>query len=171
MNERPLVVNEAAGFRVNRATLVDPEILELERRRVFDACWIYVGHESELRSPGDFRTRAVCGRPVIFCRDSGNAVRVFLNTCRHRGAMVCREAEGNAKTYTCFYHGCATTATAASTESPARRTTRRVSGDPTTASWSRRGSRVIADSYSSISTERPSRCTSISRERRNTSIW
>ncbi len=39
-------------FQVNRATLVDPQILELERRRIFDVCWIYVGHESEVRAPG-----------------------------------------------------------------------------------------------------------------------
>src|SRR5689334_14663672 len=105
MNDRPLVLNEASSFRVNRATMVDPEILELERRRVFDMCWIYVGHESEVRAAGDFRTRTVCGRPVIFCRDNSNAVRVFLNTCRHRGTLVCREREGNAKHFTCFYHG------------------------------------------------------------------
>ena len=107
MNDRPLVLNDpqAPSFQVNRSSMVDPGILELERRRVFDVCWIYVGHESEVRAPGDFRTRTVCGRPVIFCRDSKNAVRVFLNTCRHRGAMVCREPEGNAKTHTCFYHG------------------------------------------------------------------
>ena len=107
MNESAWVINkpEAMHFAVNRATLVDPQILELERRRIFDTCWIYVGHESEVRAPGDFRTRTICGRPVIFCRDSGNAVRVYLNTCRHRGAVVCREAEGNAKHFTCFYHG------------------------------------------------------------------
>jgi phenylpropionate dioxygenase-like ring-hydroxylating dioxygenase large terminal subunit len=107
MNPAPLVVNEpkAMRFEVNRSALVEPQILELERRRIFDRCWIYVGHESEVRAPGDFRTRTVCGRPVILTRDSKNAVRVFLNTCRHRGSMVCREAEGNAQRYTCFYHG------------------------------------------------------------------
>ena len=85
--------------------MLDPAVLELEQRRIFDKCWIYVGHESEVRAPGDFRTRSICGRPVIFCRDGKSAVRVFLNVCRHRGAPVCREAEGNAKSYTCFYHG------------------------------------------------------------------
>src|SRR5436309_8404488 len=98
MNPAPLVVNEpkAMRFEVNRSVLVEPQILELERRRIFDRCWIYVGHESEVRAPGDFKTRTVCGRPVILSRDSKNAVRVFLNTCRHRGTMVLREAEGNA---------------------------------------------------------------------------
>ena len=47
----------------------------------------------------------VAGRPVIFRRDSKGEIRLFLNTCRHRGAMVCREAEGNAHRYYCFYHG------------------------------------------------------------------
>jgi phenylpropionate dioxygenase-like ring-hydroxylating dioxygenase large terminal subunit len=65
-----------------------------------------------VRAPGDFRTRIVCDRPVIFCRDSKSRIRVFLNTCRHRGSLVCREAEGNAKSHTCFYHGWTTTATA-----------------------------------------------------------
>ena len=107
MNETTWVINEpeAMHFAVNRVTLVDPRVLELEQRLIFDVCWIYVGHESEVRAPGDFRTRTICGRPVIFCRDSSNVVRVFLNTCRHRGTVVCREAEGNAKHFTCFYHG------------------------------------------------------------------
>ncbi len=68
MTDRTYVVNEpdAQNFQVNRASLVDPDVLEAEQRRVFDRCWIYVGHESEVRAPGDFRTRNVCGRPVIF---------------------------------------------------------------------------------------------------------
>jgi p-cumate 2,3-dioxygenase alpha subunit len=107
MNASNWVINEpeAMRFQVNRSTLIDPQVLELERRRIFDVCWIYVGHESEVRAPGDFRTRIVCDRPVIFCRDSKSRVRVFLNTCRHRGSIVCRETGGNAKSHTCFYHG------------------------------------------------------------------
>jgi p-cumate 2,3-dioxygenase subunit alpha len=29
----------------------------------------------------------------------------MLNTCPHRGAQVCREKHGNAKSFQCFYHG------------------------------------------------------------------
>ena len=29
----------------------------------------------------------------------------MLNTCPHRGAQVCREEHGNAKSFQCFYHG------------------------------------------------------------------
>ena len=103
----PMVINDPANhnFQVNRRAMVDPQVLTDEMRRIFDQCWIYVGHESEVRAPGDFVTRDVCGRPVIFCRDAGGAIRVFLNVCRHRGALVCREPAGNAKGYHCFYHG------------------------------------------------------------------
>ncbi len=102
-----LVLNNPAGqdFQVHRRALVDPAVLEHEMRAIFDTCWIYVGHESELHAAGDFKTRMVCGRPVIFCRDSSASIRVFLNVCRHRGAIVCRESEGNAKGFMCFYHG------------------------------------------------------------------
>jgi p-cumate 2,3-dioxygenase alpha subunit len=107
MSVTPLVLNEpqAMRFEINRAALVDPAIFAAEGERVFERCWLYVGHESEVRAPGDFRTRMICGRPILFCRDSAAELRVFLNTCRHRGTVVCREAEGNAERHTCFYHG------------------------------------------------------------------
>jgi p-cumate 2,3-dioxygenase alpha subunit len=105
MNEFVVHDPAALDFRVHRAAMVDPAVLEREMRRIFDVCWIYAGHESEVRGPGDFVTRMLCGRPVILCRDSAGKLRVFLNVCRHRGAMVCRERSGNAPGYTCFYHG------------------------------------------------------------------
>jgi p-cumate 2,3-dioxygenase subunit alpha len=107
MSAPRIVLNEPQQhrFEINRAALVDPAIFADEKERIFEHCWLYVGHESEVRAPGDFRTRTVCGRPLILCRDSKAELRVFLNTCRHRGTVVCREAQGNVERYTCFYHG------------------------------------------------------------------
>jgi len=92
-------------FSVDRETMVSPDILRGEERAIFGTCWIYVGHGSEVAKPGDFRTRDVAGRPVIFCRDRNGEVRALFNTCRHRGAAVCTEREGNARSLTCSYHG------------------------------------------------------------------
>lgn len=105
MKNGSYIVDEGYDFKLDRRTLVEPEILAMERSRVFDRSWIYVGHESEIGSPGDFVTRGVAGRPVIFCRDAAGRIRLFLNTCRHRGAQVCRERRGNARRFYCFYHG------------------------------------------------------------------
>jgi p-cumate 2,3-dioxygenase subunit alpha len=95
---------DAGLFRVNRRAFTDPECLADERRRVFDKCWIYVGHESEVPHAGDYRSRNVAGRPMILVRGDDSVVRVLLNTCTHRGSLVCRQKSGNAKTFQCPYH-------------------------------------------------------------------
>jgi len=106
-NSRPLVreSREDLSFSVNREVFLSREIFEREQRSVFDRCWIYVGHASELRNPGDYKTRSVAGRPVIFCRGRDGRVHGLINSCRHRGAVVCREREGNARNFYCMYHG------------------------------------------------------------------
>jgi p-cumate 2,3-dioxygenase alpha subunit len=70
-------------FRVARRAFTDEEVLEQERRQIFDRCWLYLGHSSEIRDNCDFVTRAVGGRELIFNRDRGGAVHAFLNTCPH----------------------------------------------------------------------------------------
>jgi p-cumate 2,3-dioxygenase subunit alpha len=100
-----IVDDQAAGvFRVNRRVFTQPGYLDLERARIFETCWIYAGHESEVPGAGDFRSRRVAGRPIILIRGDDGEVRVLLNTCTHRGALVCRQASGNARTFQCSYH-------------------------------------------------------------------
>lgn len=96
---------EMPRFRVNREVMVAPEIFAEERARIFDKSWLYIGHETELRKPNDYKTRSVGGRPVIFARDPKGKIRVWVNSCPHRGATLCRESQGNARFITCFYHG------------------------------------------------------------------
>lgn len=92
-------------FKVSRRTFTDPEILAAERTRVFDQVWLYVGHESEIPTRGDFIRRKVGGRPLIFVRDDTGATRLFFDACTHRGNSVCRGMRGNAQRFLCFYHG------------------------------------------------------------------
>ena len=47
----------------------------------------------------------MAGRSILFTRDAKGQLRALLNTCPHRGAQVCRERKGNAKSFQCFYHG------------------------------------------------------------------
>lgn len=96
---------ERGLFRVARKSFVDEDILTRERDRIFNRCWLYLGHESELSKANDFLTRNVGGKEVIFNRDRQGAFHAFMNTCPHRGAMVEREARGNALAFKCFYHG------------------------------------------------------------------
>ena len=54
-------MNSRKIFKVSRQAFVDPAILEVERAQIFDKCWLYLGHSSELAKPGDFVTRQVGG--------------------------------------------------------------------------------------------------------------
>src|SRR5262249_9606399 len=81
----------ARTFSVKREVFVSPDVFEQECRKLFDTLWVYVGHASELKNPGDFKTRWVAGRPIIFIRGQDQKIRALINSCRHRGAVVCRE--------------------------------------------------------------------------------
>ena len=91
-------------FRVSRTLMTSQDVFQAERAALFDHCWLYVGHDSEIPRPGDFVRRGVGGRPLIFLRDSAGTVRMHFNTCTHRGATLCREDAGNTRLFQCFYH-------------------------------------------------------------------
>jgi p-cumate 2,3-dioxygenase alpha subunit len=95
----------ARSFHVSRQVFVDEDTLAVEREQIFERCWLYLGHESELRKKGDFVSRRVAGRELIFTRDARGELNALMNSCPHRGAMVCRERQGNTKSFQCFYHG------------------------------------------------------------------
>ena len=106
MEIRNLIIDdrERGIFRVHRSAMTSDELFQRERELIFNRCWIYLGHESEVEEPGDYRRRTVAGRPLFFARGTDGQVRVFLNTCPHRGALICRRDQGNAEVLQCFYH-------------------------------------------------------------------
>ncbi len=104
----PELVNvdrENGRFRVHRSAYKSPEVFEREKQLIFGKCWLYVGHRTEIPNPGDYVLRTVGGRNLIFVRDKKGEIQALVNACTHRGATVCREPKGNAKVFTCPYHG------------------------------------------------------------------
>src|SRR5579862_391072 len=92
-------------FQVHRSAYADPAVFAEEKGRIFDRTWQVIGHESEVKAPGDFLCRDVAHRHLIFLRDRNGTVQAFFNTCPHRGAQICRERSGNRRTFACPYHG------------------------------------------------------------------
>jgi benzoate/toluate 1,2-dioxygenase alpha subunit len=92
-------------FKVHRSIYTDPDIFEAELKHIYEGNWIYVAHDSELPNPNDYITTVMGRQPVIINRDSEGQLRGFVNACSHRGANVCRKRKGNAKLWTCPYHG------------------------------------------------------------------
>jgi nitrite reductase/ring-hydroxylating ferredoxin subunit len=80
----------------------DPAIAERELATSF-AAPLVVGPSHLVERPGDFVTMDLVDTPVIVVRDHAGRARVFLNACRHRGAMVVA-GEGCSRRFTCPYH-------------------------------------------------------------------
>src|SRR5262249_15906490 len=91
--------------RVHRLVYVDPDIFELEMKRMFYNTWVFVGHESEVAHPGDYKTMTLGRKPVILTRDASGKIFVLFNRCAHRAAIVCRQERGTSSYFRCLYHG------------------------------------------------------------------
>ena len=83
----------------------DPSVFALEQERIFEATWTCVTLAADLAAPGAFRTVTVGRESVVLVRGRDGIVRGFLNVCRHRGARVCAEPEGQLRrNLQCPYH-------------------------------------------------------------------
>ncbi len=83
----------------------DPQIFDLEIKNIFGRTWQFLGHESELKKPGDFVTRWMVNDPVLMVKNEQGEIKAFLNSCTHRGTHLCTADFGNRKTFTCPFHG------------------------------------------------------------------
>jgi Rieske 2Fe-2S family protein len=82
----------------------DPAIWQLEQERLFARLWVSVGRGDQLPAPGHYRTVRVGEESVLVVRGEDQALRAFLNVCRHRGAQLCAAERGQARTLQCRYH-------------------------------------------------------------------
>jgi len=83
----------------------DPALFAGEQDRLFSRMWVCVGRADALPEPGRFFLTDLGGESVLVVRGRDHALRAFLNVCRHRGARLCTEANGQAGAVVrCRYH-------------------------------------------------------------------
>jgi Rieske 2Fe-2S family protein len=84
----------------------DPAHHRRELERIWYRHWIYACRASELATPRSFRTLTVGDQSILLVRGEDGAARAFHNTCRHRGAALCKEPEGRFPSVgiVCPYH-------------------------------------------------------------------
>ncbi|MEA2377167.1 MAG: choline monooxygenase [Thermoleophilaceae bacterium] len=83
----------------------DPEIVELEHRRIFERNWQFAAHVSRLPNPGSYLTATAGRQPVLVLRDHDGTLRAFRNVCRHRGSRLLAGSGECGKAIRCRYHG------------------------------------------------------------------
>lgn len=97
------LVNDDASL-ISRRCWSDDGVYALEKRGIFGKAWLFLGHESQLRNPGDFVQAYMCETPIILSRGNDQQLYANINSCTHRGLPVCRADHGNAKRFICPYH-------------------------------------------------------------------
>jgi Rieske 2Fe-2S family protein len=102
---RELIACQRPGWSLEQRFYTDPEIYRLELDQIVMRNWIFAGHQSEVAEPGDFKVINVANESAILVRGEDGNIRAFANVCRHRGSLVCLEASGNTRKFTCPYHG------------------------------------------------------------------
>ena len=73
---------------------------QAEKDSVFLRRWNMLEREEVVPNVGDFHCMSFLDVPLLVVRGNDRKVRVFANTCRHRGALVA-EGSGNCKAFRC----------------------------------------------------------------------
>src|SRR5262245_51519640 len=100
----PQLAELVDGYRIAPRVYADPELFELEMERLFARTWLFVGHECQVREPGDFFTTRLGRQDVIVVRAHDRRIHVLHNRCTHRGPHVCGQPSGHVSRFVCPYH-------------------------------------------------------------------
>lgn len=86
------------------AHYVDEATYEEEKQAVLFANWSGLATASDVPNSGDAIPLDFAGMPLLLLRDKSGAVRVFQNTCRHRGMILVSEPRNIEGAIRCPYH-------------------------------------------------------------------
>jgi nitrite reductase/ring-hydroxylating ferredoxin subunit len=103
---------------LSRTTDQAPDIMRIPASRYSDrARWekevecifkkrpLIVGFSAELPRNGTYKALQIAGVSLLLTRSVDGVARAFLNVCRHRGAIVAQPGQGEARGFSCPYHG------------------------------------------------------------------
>ena len=84
----------------------DEKKFEDELTAIWQNEWIYACHEKSLSEPLSYITLKISNYNVVILRDKNNQLVAYLNTCRHRGSILCEADSGKLKRnlLVCQYH-------------------------------------------------------------------
>jgi phenylpropionate dioxygenase-like ring-hydroxylating dioxygenase large terminal subunit len=88
------------------SSYLDAALFDSEMTQVLQRLPLPISASVQTANRGDFLTRTVSGVPLLVVRGESGRARVFINTCRHRGAKLLADATGNIGAgIACPFHG------------------------------------------------------------------
>lgn len=86
------------------AHYIDPTVFTEERDALIFSQWAGLAVGADVPEAGDTKPITFMGMPLLLLRDRNDQVRVFQNTCRHRGMILVEEARKIEGAIRCPYH-------------------------------------------------------------------
>jgi phenylpropionate dioxygenase-like ring-hydroxylating dioxygenase large terminal subunit len=86
------------------AHYIDPLVFDEEKHAVIFSQWAGLGVGAEVPEIGDAVPHTFLGIPLLMLRDKTGNVRVFQNTCRHRGMILVEKPRKINGAIRCPYH-------------------------------------------------------------------
>ena len=83
---------------------IDQSIFDEEKNSILFNQWAGLDVCSEIPEVGDSKPIDFMGLPLFIIRDTQNVVRVFQNTCRHRGMILVEQTKNIQGAIRCPYH-------------------------------------------------------------------
>lgn len=83
---------------------ISDSVFEEEKQSVLFDSWAGIAFESDVLKAGDVKPVKLLGMPLIVVRDHDGSIKVYQNTCRHRGMMLVQEPVNVRKVVRCPYH-------------------------------------------------------------------
>ena len=83
----------------------DRTLFSLERERIFNASWQFVGHQAQLAAAGSFIAVDLGNERVFIVRDEQGVLRSFRNSCSETPHALITEPKGELHTVACAIHG------------------------------------------------------------------
>ena len=86
------------------AHYIDPAVFTEERDALLFGQWAGLAVGADVPEAGDAKPITFMGMPLLLLRDRNDQVRVFQNTCRHRGMILVEEPRKIEGAIRCPYH-------------------------------------------------------------------
>lgn len=92
-------------MRIPTDRYTSAEYAQRERDNVWMRVWQIAGRVDDLPDPGDWKAHQIGDQSFLVVRGKDGELRGFVNACRHRGNVLCRQPSGNTgNRFVCPYH-------------------------------------------------------------------
>lgn len=99
-----LLDERQVGHSLPQGLYNDAEAFEFDLKAIYGQSWLMIGFEVELPKAGSSLAMNIGPWPIVVVRTRAGDLRAYHNSCRHRGAQICKTGLSTSARLVCPYH-------------------------------------------------------------------